>query len=506
MVPRFCSAALVLQVGQNFTSATYSTDSAALPPDASLGVSSNHIVEFINGRYSVFSKTNSTKLQTKTDLSFWASAGITNIPVLGVTDPRVVFDSASQRWFASMVDIPSSEISNRFLLAVSTNADPTSTWKAVGFTADPVNGFFADFPTMGIDANGVYLAGDMSDAIGNNTGSVLVSIPKSALLANPPSAAGRTSFGVLSYNNYGVILQPVITIGAATSPEVVCSVGDLGYDGLSHSTLLGATIQNAGSPGGASLTIATTIPVPQYSIPPLPAQPGAENIDDGDTRFSGVIFRVGNTIYATHSTDVNNRAAIQWFKIDALTLGLIETGLITDPVRDLYYPAIAADTNGTVIIVFNASGPTNFVSAYAVLGERINGALSFGNFVLLKSGVAAYRTNSTVTRWGDYSALTPDPSNPGHYWALTMFPSSSTGWSTQISELITTPVLLSIHTSSTNIVLTWPLAAFGYQLQSSPSLSPANWTLVPQVPATNNSQLTLSLGATNVSRLFRLKK
>jgi hypothetical protein len=496
----------VLSVGQNFTSATYSTDSAALPPDASLGVSSNHVVEFINGRYSVFSKTNSTRLQTKTDLSFWASAGITIPAGSDVTDPRIVFDSASQRWFASMVDIPSSEISNRFLLAVSTNADPTTTWKAIGFTADPVSGYFADFPTMGIDANGVYLAADMSDAIGNNTGSVLVSVPKSALLANPPSAAGRTSFGVLSYNSYGVILQPTVTIGAATSPEAVLAMGDLGYDLLPHSTLLGATIQNAASPGGASLTIATTIPVPQYSIPPYPAQPGAENIDDGDTRFSGIAYRVGNTIYATHSTDVNNRAAIQWFKINALTLGAIETGLITDPIRDLYYPAIAADTNGTVLIVFNASGPTNLISGYAVVGEVINGALTFGNFVLLKTGITAYRTNSILTRWGDYSAVTPDPSNVGHFWALTMFPSSSTAWSTQISELIATPVLLSIKTLSTNVVLAWPVAAAGYQLQSTSSLSPASWTAVPQVPATNNNQLTLSLGVTNVSRLFRLKK
>ena len=428
-------AAVVLQVGRNFRAARYPADSTALPPDAALGVSTNHLVELVNGRYSVFNKAASpTLLQTETDLSFWANAGITIPSGSGVGDPRVFFDPASQRWFATMIDFSSSSVSNRFLVAVSATADPTGLWRGRAFVADPLNGYNADFPTFGIDATGVYLGGNLFDSSDNPKGTALVSIPKSDLLANPPSVAGRTSFGALSYASYGEILQPVVTLGAASSPEAVLAVGDLGYppDPFSppgpHSNLVAAFIQNANSPGGATLDSPTILSVPEYLIPIDPPQPGGSDyIADGDARISAIVYRVGDILYGTHSTEVSNRAAIQWFKIDATKLNVIDTGVIADPVLDLFFPSIAANGDGTVMLAFNGSSATNFVSSYAIVGEPINGTLSFGNLVLLKAGAASYRTNDTPeTRWGDYSAVAVDLANPAHFWALTEYPSSST--------------------------------------------------------------------------------
>src|SRR2546423_14663001 len=69
-------AAVVLGIGQNFPAATFGIDSVETPPDAGIAVSSNHVVHFINGRFSVFSKTNSSALQTMPDLTFWENAGV----------------------------------------------------------------------------------------------------------------------------------------------------------------------------------------------------------------------------------------------------------------------------------------------------------------------------------------------------------------------------------------------------------------------------------------------
>ncbi len=301
-------AAYVLQLGKNATTATDGVDSFFVPPDAGLGVSTNHVVEFINGRFSVFNKS-LTKLQTFTDSNFWFRAGITVPPGWGFSDPRIYFDTASQRWFASSTDVNDADDPNRFLLAISATSDPTSAWHGVAFLADPVNGFWADFPTFGIDANGVYLSGDLFDAFGNPHGPTLVSIPKSDLLLNPPSAAGRTSFGLLSYSSYGASLQPAATIGAASSSESVLAVGDLGFDFLPHSTLVAVAIQNAGSEGAATLGSPTTISIPAYSIPINPLQLGGltNNIDDGDARISAMVYRVGDVIYATHGTQATAR-------------------------------------------------------------------------------------------------------------------------------------------------------------------------------------------------------
>jgi hypothetical protein len=159
--------------------------------------------------------------------------------------------------------------------------------------------------------------------------------------------------------------------------------------------------------------------------------------------------------------------------------------------------------------VFNGSSATNYVSSYAVLGEPINGKLSFGSLVLLKAGTASYRPSPPAQppyRWGDYSALSLDPANPTHFWALTMRPSSTTAWSMQITELIAAPLSLSIASSGTNILLSWPRAAAGYQLQSTPTLSSPVWTTVPQTVILANNQFTVSVPATNQVRFFRLKK
>src|SRR5437667_2011159 len=146
-------AELPVQIGQNFTGSTFGVDSGAVPADVDGAVGPAHFVELINGRFSVYDKTNGHRVQTKTDRAFWQAAGLTIPSTLEVTDPRILFDILSQRWFASAVDVdPNNVISNRFLIAVSASADATKSWSGFATMADPVNGNFADFPTLGVDA------------------------------------------------------------------------------------------------------------------------------------------------------------------------------------------------------------------------------------------------------------------------------------------------------------------------------------------------------------------
>src|SRR5258708_28556932 len=143
------NGSIVVQIGQNFTASTLGVDSDSVPPDAGLAVGTNHVTEFINGRYSVFNKTNAANVQTMHALAFWASAGISLTANLNVTDPRILFDPGSHRWFALMIDYDSTtEVSNRFLLAVSATADPPRIWRAVAVPADPTTGNSADSPPL----------------------------------------------------------------------------------------------------------------------------------------------------------------------------------------------------------------------------------------------------------------------------------------------------------------------------------------------------------------------
>ena len=155
-------AEIIVAVGQNFTGSTHGSDSPYNPPDCNGVAGIDQFVELINGRFTVYSKTNGARLQTMTSASFWAATGLTFEPGVIISDPRIIFDPSTNRWFASAIDYRASdESSNRFLLAVSAGDDPAGAWQGFAFTADPIDGNFADFPTFGLDANGLYLAAFM---------------------------------------------------------------------------------------------------------------------------------------------------------------------------------------------------------------------------------------------------------------------------------------------------------------------------------------------------------
>ncbi len=499
-----------MRIGQNFTGSTFgyqANESAYVPPDCNGAVGPNHFVEFINGLFSVYNKATGGRVLIMTDLDFWSQAGV-NLPSgWDVSDPRLIYDPSVQRWIAAQIDF-GFDASNHFLLAISASADPTGPWKGLFIPVDPSGATSADFTTLGLDAQAVYLAADMFDANGNGlNSSTLVSIPKTNLLAATPSATNRTRFGSLSFSSRGAILQPAICLDQSSSGNVL-AVGNLGLDLASHSTLKASTVLKAAGPGAATLAAPITITVNPYSVPINPPQPdGTSDLDDSDTRLSAQVYTVGGVLYAVHSTEVASRAAIRWYRLSATNYTVIESGTITDTNLDLFYPSIAANASGTVVIGCNGCSSDSFVSAYALVGATVNGVTSFNALLLLKAGVASYHNTASGSdnRWGDYSATSVDPSDPTHFWTVQMYPSGPSTWSTQVTELLTVMPRLTIAAAGASVRISWPSSATGLELQSSESLAPsATWLTVAQMQSTNGNQITVLVPATGEQQFFRL--
>ncbi len=245
-----------MAIGMNFEG---SISGVATPADPNGVIGPGYFVEFINGSFSVYNKTNGQSVKHTSDVTFWTRAGVFLSSSDGVADPRIVYDPTVQRWFASMVDFDASApgdpslYSNDFLLAVSATSDPRGTWHAFLFQADPDNGSFADFPTLGVDANAVYISGDMYQGESNPLGAALWSIPKADLIAASPSIANATWHGVMAYSERGNVLQPVNCFDASANGKVL-AVTDIGLDTDPHSNIVSFAVQNAGSPS-ASLTV-----------------------------------------------------------------------------------------------------------------------------------------------------------------------------------------------------------------------------------------------------------
>jgi hypothetical protein len=527
-------AQALVAIGQNFTASTYNVDVTSLPPDPNGAIGPHHFVEFINGSFAVYNKTNSQIVKRVTDLHFWSTAGVVISPDDAVTDPRIIYDPAVQRWYASMVDASQSAVdptlnANDFLFAVSAGADPTGAWHGFLFEADPDTGYFADFPTLGADSTAVYLSGDFYHGSATPIGPGLVSLPKADLLATTPTIANRTWFGVMDYAQRGQVLQPAICLDGSASGSIL-AVTDIGNDSSPHSNLVSFAVQNAGGPG-ASLTAATFIPTASWVVPdnpgfgqPLltPTQPdGTTALMANDARLSAKVYAVGGVLYAVNSTELNSRIAIRWYRVRASDNVLLESGTIADPDLDLFFPSIAANPYGVVTIAFNGCGIGTDVSCFALVGQTVNGVTSFGTRLLLQNGATSYHGddeayaellgNPPFSRWGDYGATSVDPTDPNRFWTIQMLPSDAANsdvWSTQVTELVTTPQFpLTILPAGTNVTLSWSSGATGYQLQLAASIAPsATWSNVTQAPLTNGSQLYVMLPTFTRQQFFRLQK
>ena len=532
-------AAVHFDIGRSFPGVSYgtfNTNSSALPPDCNGDIGPNHYVEFVNGVFAVYSKTSGGQVEFKTDIDFWASAGVgIDTSEWGVSDPRVIYDPLSQRWFASQIDVDElTQVfdgvlgTNHFLLAVSDTADPTGPWHGTLFDSDPDSGNFADFPTLGVDSEGVYLAADMFDSAGDPTTATdiacsLVMFRKTDLLAT--NFNNPTFFPNMSFAARGQIYQPA-TCADGSGVGCVLAAGDIGSDSSFHSNLVTFAVQNVAGPGAATLGPSSFLTVLPYQVPDNVAvgtplltalQPdGTTTLQANDARFSAKVYTVGGIAYGVHNTLLNGRVAIRWYRISVASGALVESGTLADPDLDLFYPSIAANLSGTVVIGCNSSGPgTNYISGCAFVGQTVNQVTTFNPRVIVCAGVTSYHGDDEDTsglglgnptsRWGDYSATGIDPTDSSRFWTIQMFPTDVNVWSTRITELVTTPLQLLASQSGTNVTVSWPSLLVGYQLQFATNITSTVWSNVTQTPLTNGTMLYVTQPLSRGNRFFRLQ-
>jgi autotransporter-associated beta strand protein len=441
------AAAQTFNIGANFKTMDLETSNSLgrplEPPDTMGAVGMQHFIAFNNGSFSIYNK-NGTLVSQVSDTSFWTTALGANPGGGGdLTDVRVLYDPRSQRWFTSMITFDpnnSAQVNNNILIARSNTSNPTQGFKAVSFTT--TNGLFADYPTLGLDANGIYIGtNNFTSAGGNFSGVGMYSVPKTDLIANTPTLTHLTNNGTLDASIYGFTLQAAVNYGPklATDPTPILAHNSDFFSEYNFTPLSGTTAP------GATLGATVVRSVLTTSTPTRSRQPGTSvTLDNDDVRFAANVVQVGNFLYGVHGVTGNGgRSAVRWTIADATTFAIVQQGTISDSNLSYFYPAIGVNTSGDVVVAFSGSNSTTFASTYAVVGSSAGGvaggSLTFGTPIQTKAGTAAY----TFSRWGDYSAVTPDPTDPGIFWAHQEYadtpgPSFASNWATQATEIIAT--------------------------------------------------------------------
>jgi hypothetical protein len=435
----------------NFTGTTLN-DTFALgtnttPPDPNGAVGPSQFVELINGAFAVYSKTG--VLQTRVaDTAFWL--GITNDGSYDVSaelaDPRVVYDPNTGRFFATMM---TKEFTNNRVMVARTNApgaNPAvlSNWTATSFLGRAAK--FADYPSLGIDANAIYIG--TNNFVGAQDQTLTV-IPKADLLLTSPTTANKTS---INATNRGWTPHPVRDF-APTKTTGLFFGTELNFQ--NNTSLIMTTVTGTGGPG-ATFGGPTNIPVPVYNHNPIyAAQPdGTFDLDRLDMRLVNSPYQVGNDIWAVHSIQGKapfsiSRTALQWYRIDASAGTLLASGMLGDVGGhfDFFNASIAANAAGEVVISFTRSGDSTTGTAgraghYALTGTTIGTTTTFGSPILLQPGLTDgyHFIGGDGERWGDYSIVTVDPNDPHTFWLINEFALSSNRWADNIAALTFTAV------------------------------------------------------------------
>jgi hypothetical protein len=421
-----------VQIGVAFDGAN-ATQSDSIPPDTMGATGAEHVVVMLNGRYSVFRKSDGALVDTQTLDAFWTDAGVAT----GLSfDPRIVYDAAAQRWFALSAEASDSP-SSAVLVAVSKSADPTDGFTAFRIDADATDATWADFPMIGLDADALYVSTPAFPVNGPDfpTGNTYMVLPKDDLLAPAPTVANATIFPRVSLGEAGFQPSPVVNLDGGGLPAKFYS-GTLTFLGQIQESHVDGPVDAPVFTGGGFIA------APALGEPPDAEQPGPkQNLDAGDSRFSANLVLQNGVAWAVQSVDVDGRAAVRWLQIDPENDIVLDSGVVADPDLDLTYPSIAVNELDQIVIGMSGSGEDQFPSAYAVAGEKVGGTTTFGDLLLLAAGAGDYEVtfSGTRNRWGDYSATVLDPTDPQSFWTFQEFALAEDVWGVRVTQLVLVP-------------------------------------------------------------------
>jgi hypothetical protein len=341
---------------------------------------------------------------------------------------------------------------NDILLAVSNTSDPTQGWQGFAIPSDPTMQTWADFPMLGVNQDGVFIAANMFfvGTAPTFSSEEIIAIPKSDLLQTVPRAANTTVFANVSFNDTGATPQPAVAYQSSGSEPLV-SAGSTRL----HITSIDPPIANP-TLNFADRLIAI---IPEPNAPPATQKDTSVKLDPGDNRFSSSVILENDRLFAVQGIQQNGLAALRWFEIgDPLNSPtILASGVINPPDLNVYDGSIAVNPQGDVVIGFTGSGLNDYPSAFAVFGALNGDTLTLGDPKLLKAGDGPYlgteadqMAGSILVRWGDYSATTVDPNDPSHFWTTQEWaaadPSLGTVRATQISELVFAPPAPTVQT------------------------------------------------------------
>jgi hypothetical protein len=458
-------------LGVNFLGATLA-DTDAFPPDTSGAAGPTQFLVGVNGRIRSFAKATGLAdgvLNASMD-TFFDSVRAGN----PTGAPHVRYDRLSARWIVTINNFNASFTNNRVLLAVTDAASNgvlsnTTVWTFFFFQHDLAapagdTDTFFDAPSLGVDANGLTIGGNLFDELGEYLGTTVHVVRKSRALGGPG--------GDLVPGGDVAAFRNLTTTPTGTGPYSPQGVDDL-YDAASTSSWI-AGVDNAGfgelvfrritysstgawPPSGISANLSLTVPATSTPL----AVPHQGNVFGDDGKLDGVDDRLmaaslrNGRLWTAHNISVDtggvspgDRDGSRWYEIDVSggTPALTQAGTLFDAAatnpRFYWIPAIAVSGQGHAAIGTSASAANQRINA--ATASRLAGAPlgTLGTPVLYTASTTGYNPAGDPgppRRWGDYSFTSVDPSDDMTMWTIQEYCDATDSYGVRVVEIVAPP-------------------------------------------------------------------
>ncbi|MDQ6655474.1 MAG: dockerin type I repeat-containing protein [Verrucomicrobiota bacterium] len=474
----------------------------ASPPDANMGVGTNHVVAMANSMFQIFNKSGTSLYGPAANNTLFAGFG-GPCQTENAGDPVVVYDQLADRWILSQ--FTAAGPTYFFCMAVSTTPDPTGTYYRYAIST---GGNFPDYPKMSMWPDAYYVStrefqgssGPFQGvgAYALNRAQAIAGNPNAQVISfiAPPTPAYNVGDGLLPSDFDGTNLPP-----AGSPAFYVGSMDNNGPYGAPQDALtLWKYVANFTNPSASSFTLTNTIPVaPFNSILALcaggraciPQQGSTTRLDHLGYR-QRPLFRLAYRNFGTYESLVTNQSVsagtgpsgevsgIRWWEMRnpnsspfIYQEGTYAPGL-TDGIHR-WMGSIAMNGAGDMGLGYSASSSTLFPSIYYT-GRNASSAL--GQMTLGEAAI--YNGTSPAApagnRWGDYTAIDVDPVDDATFWYINEYYAANTStWTLRVGSFKTIPT---------------PAFATGGSSLLAESCSPANGVADPGEMLTQNLCIT----------------
>ena len=397
------------------------------PSDANGDVGPNHYVHIVNAtKVAIYSKSG-TLLSGPFNLSsLWSVGNCTS----DLGDPIVLYDPLADRWLLSQFATP-----NDVCIAISQTANPTGAYHTYDFNTVS----FPDYMKFGVWPDAYYMSA-------NESTYTAYALPRESMLLGLPAS-------YLKFTGMTNMLMPADLDGhmrpPVGSPGIFYTFKDDSYHGGADRLELYSFHVDWATPANSTFTGPADVPISSftYTVCGFFVFNCIRQLDTV-ARFDAVsewpMFRFPYRNFGSFESLVGSfvvgggrgeeGAAIRWFELRrAVPPWLLYQEGTQDPAdgHDRSNPSIAMDQKGNIALGYTVSSSAIHPQIrYATrLASDPLGTLQAEAFVVAPAG-----SQTSGSRWGDYSAMAVDPADDCSFWYTNQYyaANSAGNWSTAV--------------------------------------------------------------------------